>query len=267
VYQGPEGMTSIPKFSSLRLLGSGWVKKLDLRSEEDFKKSVAQTPAKNFVYSLSGILKIRKHGLYKICAKSGDGSRLQIHHHKLIDNDGVHAPTKKCIEKHLTHGKHPIRITGFLASTTPFVAVTYKGKDTDGKKKHMRVFRNRNHKVYYWGSDNQYGRWTWLIRHRSWRWIRDYKGYRWIRSSGSKHWLRLHAGAGWQKRHGNFLKPRSAESRAYNGMYFVVALCVRVYIYTYIWAYCGKYFRKPRESHLRLHGACALISLYVFRCM
>ena len=47
--------------------------------------------------------------------------------------------------------------------------------------------------------------------------MQDNKGYRWIRTSGSKEWLRLHATDGWKLRHANFLKPRSAESRSYNG--------------------------------------------------
>jgi hypothetical protein len=210
-------MTSVPRFSSLRLLGSGWVRGLNLKNADDFKKAVAATPANNFVYSLTGTLKIRKRGLYKICSKSGDGSIVQIQHTKIINNDGVHAPTKKCVEKRLTRGKHRIRVTGFLASSAPFMRLSYKGPDTRGKRRSMRVYRIRNHKTYYWSTNNYFNRWTWLIRHRSWRWIRDNKGYRWIRSSGSKEWLRLHAGAGWQKRHAKFLKPRSPESRAYNG--------------------------------------------------
>ncbi len=159
-------MQEIPKFRSLRLLGSTWLRKVNLPTQDSFKKAVAQTPNGNFVWSIQGRLRIRKRGVYRICTKSDDGSRLQIKHTKLVNNDGLHGPVEKCAEKRLTRGYHAIRATGFQAGGGAYMEVTYSGPDTKNKVRHMRVYRNNKHGKYYWGSNDQFNSWSWLIRHR-----------------------------------------------------------------------------------------------------
>ncbi len=59
---------------------------------------------------IEGLINIDKAGVYRLGLRSDDGSRLYVHHQRVIDNSGNHAAITRTGWVDLQAGMHPIRI-------------------------------------------------------------------------------------------------------------------------------------------------------------
>ncbi|MEM6777537.1 MAG: trypsin-like peptidase domain-containing protein [Planctomycetota bacterium] len=71
---------------------------------------VGQSEDDHYRVSIEGFLRIEKAGRHRLALESDDGSKLFIHDHLVIDNDGNHAEILRSGWVDLEAGLHPIRI-------------------------------------------------------------------------------------------------------------------------------------------------------------
>ncbi|MGB7345542.1 MAG: trypsin-like peptidase domain-containing protein [Pirellulaceae bacterium] len=67
-------------------------------------------PEDHYELSIHGLLKIEQPGRYRLGLTSDDGSRLYMHDHLVLDNNGNHAPLLRTGWVDLDAGFHPLRI-------------------------------------------------------------------------------------------------------------------------------------------------------------
>ncbi len=126
VYKGPEGMTKVPRIKGLRLIGKGKTERVNIIDQNGFRKIVADTPNDNFVWVISGTVRVGLKGKYKMCTKSDDGSRLYVDGKEVLDNDGLHGPEQKCSDVELSEGRHMVTATGFQRGGGAHMEMIYK---------------------------------------------------------------------------------------------------------------------------------------------
>lgn len=97
IFKGPKGMSRVPSNTrGMRHLGSAIVQSINLPNENFFKHKIPRTPHDDFVWVISGHLRIRTNGIYRFCTKSDDGSKMWIDRKQVVNNDGLHGPRRRC---------------------------------------------------------------------------------------------------------------------------------------------------------------------------
>ena len=108
---------------------------------DDFMFDVPKTPEDGFAFQYKGMVEIQKGGKYKFCTSSDDGSVLLVDGDKVVDNDGLHGVHEECGKVELKAGEHMVKARGFERGGHAFMAATYSGPDTGGKKMMIRAIR------------------------------------------------------------------------------------------------------------------------------
>jgi hypothetical protein len=93
----------------------------------DFVTADGSLPQQDFSVEWSGWLRIDRDGQYTFSTRTDDGSTLEIDGHVVVDNGGVHRPTRQTATITMTPGLHQIRLRfmqvagtyEFYASWTP----------------------------------------------------------------------------------------------------------------------------------------------------
>lgn len=83
----------------------------------------------NYAIKFSGQIEIEKDGKYTFHTESDDGSRVYINGKPVVDNDGVHPPTKKSGSIDLKKGSHAIVVTFFQGGGGAEFKVEWQGPD------------------------------------------------------------------------------------------------------------------------------------------
>jgi hypothetical protein len=142
MYQGPPGMTVVPKDeTTLPEVGNAVVHRLKFANLEEFRDKIPETPSENYVWRFTGRLRIRVSGMYTICTTSDDGSLLYVRRRLVVNNNGLHGPVERCRQIRLGQGFHSMRVVGFQRGGGVYMDVTYSGPDTMDQKVLMRVRR------------------------------------------------------------------------------------------------------------------------------
>lgn len=94
-----------------------------------FNQKIAGLPSNNYAIKYSGQIEIEKDGKYAFQTESDDGSRLYINGKLVVDNDGVHPPTKKMGTIDLQKGSHTIVVTFFQEGGGAEFKVDWQGSD------------------------------------------------------------------------------------------------------------------------------------------
>ena len=81
----------------------------------------------NFIVKFSSTLHIARAGRYTFNTNSDDGSRLYIDKQLVVNNDGVHAATRKGGAMELTEGDHEIVVTYFQGGNEAVLNVGWRG--------------------------------------------------------------------------------------------------------------------------------------------
>jgi hypothetical protein len=132
VYRGPGGMRRVPSTTGLfdNRLGSTYLSRINLHNWHAFRRAIRRTPRSNFVWKVTGTVEINEAGRYTFCTTSDDGSKLYVDGHRVVNNDGLHGPTRRCGWTDLSKGSHPVKGVGFQRGGGAYMRVSYRGKDT-----------------------------------------------------------------------------------------------------------------------------------------
>jgi hypothetical protein len=127
LYKGPNGMDKVPRrWKGFTFIGKGIAHRINMKDQNMFRSVVPNTPNENFVWVMSGTLRVVMEGTYKLCTKSDDGSKLYLNGKRVVNNDGLHGPEQKCSDVKLTSGRHAVTATGFQRGGGAYMEVTYK---------------------------------------------------------------------------------------------------------------------------------------------
>lgn len=114
IYYLPESTSSLPDFSTLTPVGTIYTKILDIPQRSFTSGFPGITDRFEwFAIRYTGNFFVENEGKYLFRLVSDDGSRLFIDGNKIIDNDGVHAPSSVTGEADLTRGQHQIEVDYF----------------------------------------------------------------------------------------------------------------------------------------------------------
>src|SRR5439155_22606284 len=84
----------------------------------DFVTAVSALPQQDFSVEWSGWLRIDRDGQYIFSTRTDDGSAIEIDGHVVVDNGGVHRPTRRTATIAMTPGPHRIRVRFMQAAGT-----------------------------------------------------------------------------------------------------------------------------------------------------
>ncbi|QOV87702.1 PA14 domain-containing protein [Humisphaera borealis] len=111
------------KIETLDALGApksaGRVKKIDLK--------IPGLRNQNYAIKFSGQIDIEKDGKYTFHTESDDGSRVYIDGKSVVDNDGIHPPSKKSGTIELKKGSHAFAVTFFQGGGGAEFKVEWQG--------------------------------------------------------------------------------------------------------------------------------------------
>jgi hypothetical protein len=100
-------------------------------------------PDDNFAAVLSGFLPVYEAGQYDFWIESDDGSRLWVDNAvPVVDNGGLHGPTKKKGTVRLSHGFHAILVQFYEATLGATLKISYSGPDTGMVEQPVNVFQS-----------------------------------------------------------------------------------------------------------------------------
>lgn len=92
-------------------------------------QKIAGLRQNNYVLKYSGQIEIEKDGRYTFHTESDDGSRVYINGKPVVDNDGIHPPTKKSGTIELKKGTHNLVVTFFQGGGGAEFKVEWQGPD------------------------------------------------------------------------------------------------------------------------------------------
>jgi len=84
----------------------------------DFVTADSSLPQQDFSVEWSGWLRIDRDGQYTFSTRTDDGSTIEIDGHVVVDNGGVHRPTRQTATIAMTPGLHRIRLRFMQAAGT-----------------------------------------------------------------------------------------------------------------------------------------------------
>jgi len=84
----------------------------------DFVTADSSLPQQDFSVEWSGWLRIDRDGQYTFSTRTDDGSTIEIDGHVVVDNGGVHRPTRQTATIAMTAGLHRIRLRFMQAAGT-----------------------------------------------------------------------------------------------------------------------------------------------------
>ena len=84
----------------------------------DFVTADSSLPQQDFSIEWSGWLRIDRDGQYAFSTRSDDGSTVEIDGRVVVDNGGLHGPTRRSATVAMTAGAHPIRVRFMQAAET-----------------------------------------------------------------------------------------------------------------------------------------------------
>ena len=84
----------------------------------DFVTADSSLPQQDFSVEWSGWLRIDRDGQYIFSTRTDDGSAIEIDGHVVVDNGGVHRPTRRTATIAMTPGPHRIRVRFMQAAGT-----------------------------------------------------------------------------------------------------------------------------------------------------
>jgi hypothetical protein len=84
----------------------------------DFVIADSSLPQQDFSVEWSGWLRIDRDGQYTFSTRTDDGSAIEIDGHVVVDNGGVHRPTRRTATMAMTPGLHRIRVRFMQAAGT-----------------------------------------------------------------------------------------------------------------------------------------------------
>jgi hypothetical protein len=91
---------TLPDISSLPLVGQAYLPTVNLQGEDKFQAVVPGTPGDYFAATFQGRFVVQTAGTYTFCTSSDDGSNLFVDGSLIVDNDGLHGTSQKCVEHH-----------------------------------------------------------------------------------------------------------------------------------------------------------------------
>lgn len=114
LYQLPEETSKLPDFSGLSSIREICLDQLDI-SQRSFEEGFpgAGNLIEWFALDISFMVKIEQEGDYYFRLNSDDGAIMYIGDTKVIDNDGLHAPSSKDVTVNLKPGDHRFRVQYF----------------------------------------------------------------------------------------------------------------------------------------------------------
>jgi hypothetical protein len=118
-------MDKVPDIKGLLLLGENSIPKVNIPTQNAFRKIVNKVPNDDFVWVMSGNLRVLTKGKYKVCTKSDDGSKLYVNGNMVVNNDGLHGPEQRCGDVDLGEGRHLVTAVGFQRGGGAYMDITY----------------------------------------------------------------------------------------------------------------------------------------------
>jgi len=137
IYKGPNSMSRVPSVAGLKRIGSARMQYISQYNNHAFTRAVPGTPHDHFVWRDVGEVDIQFGGRYTFCTTSDDGSNLLVKGKKVVNNDGLHGPRKRCGSITLSRGVYPVDAEGFQRGGGAYMKVTYKGEDTGGIERRL----------------------------------------------------------------------------------------------------------------------------------
>ena len=108
---------------------------INFKNDKAFQNEGKGFPGNNFACQWSGKIMIENTGKYTFFTSSDDGSRLWINGKRIVNNWGLHGRRERRGSIELRHGWHDFRATHFENRGGASMIVSYKGPDTNNKKK------------------------------------------------------------------------------------------------------------------------------------
>jgi hypothetical protein len=114
LYAIPEDTTLLPRFEQLQPLGNIYTNRLDV-APRSFQSGFPGVTGRFewFAIDYTARFWVEEPGKYSFLLSSDDGAALYIDERRLVDNDGIHAPTSLTGNVSLTGGIHEIRVSYF----------------------------------------------------------------------------------------------------------------------------------------------------------
>jgi outer membrane protein OmpA-like peptidoglycan-associated protein len=114
IYPLAQGTSRLPDFARSSAVGEVYASRLDITPRSYTEGFPGITNRYEwFGIDYKGTLGIQRAGRYRFRLTSDDGARLSIDGKRIIDNDGLHAPSSKDGEVNLGVGAHDVRVEYF----------------------------------------------------------------------------------------------------------------------------------------------------------